>query len=41
MDELREVHLGAPRRRKRGPSVSQRLQAAYDAAKGAALPSDS
>ncbi|HEX6000037.1 MAG TPA: helix-turn-helix domain-containing protein [Hyphomicrobiaceae bacterium] len=31
MDELRETHLGAPRRRKRGPSVMARLQAAYEA----------
>jgi len=32
MDELRETHLGVPRRRKSkaGVSVSQRLQAAYD-----------
>jgi DNA-binding HxlR family transcriptional regulator len=39
MDELREVHLGAPprRRRKPGASVAERLQAAYEAvvAKGA------
>jgi DNA-binding HxlR family transcriptional regulator len=36
MDELRELHLGVPRRRKRRPgkSVSERLQAAYEAAKG-------
>jgi DNA-binding HxlR family transcriptional regulator len=33
MDELRETHLGHPRRRKRktGASVSERLQAAYAA----------
>ena len=33
MDELRERHLGVPRRRKRKPgaSVSERLQAAYEA----------
>jgi DNA-binding HxlR family transcriptional regulator len=30
MDELRTVHLGAPKRP--GPSVSERLQAAYEAA---------
>lgn len=30
MDELRETHLGAKRRRKAGPSVGQRLQAAYE-----------
>ena len=30
MDELREVHLGAKPKRKAGPSVSQRLQAAYE-----------
>ena len=30
MDELREVHLGAKHRRKAGPSVGQRLQAAYE-----------
>jgi DNA-binding HxlR family transcriptional regulator len=29
MDELREIHLGAKRRRKSGPSVGERLQAAY------------
>jgi DNA-binding HxlR family transcriptional regulator len=29
MDELREVHLGVKRRRKAGPSVGERLQAAY------------
>ena len=32
MDELREVHLGIRRRRKSGPSVGGRLQAAYEAA---------
>ena len=33
MDELREAHLGVPRRRKRRPggSVSERLQAGYEA----------
>jgi DNA-binding HxlR family transcriptional regulator len=33
MDELREAHLGVPRRRKRKPggSVSERLRAAYEA----------
>jgi len=30
MDELREVHLGVKHRRKAGPSVGQRLQAAYE-----------
>jgi hypothetical protein len=30
MDELREVHLGTKRRRKAGPSVGERLQAAYE-----------
>jgi DNA-binding HxlR family transcriptional regulator len=30
MDELRETHLGARRRRKSGPSVGERLQAAYE-----------
>ena len=29
MDELRETHLGAKRRRKAGPSVGERLRAAY------------
>ena len=29
MDELRETHLGAKRRRKARPSVGERLQAAY------------
>ena len=29
MDELRETHLGAKRRRKAGPSVGERLEAAY------------
>lgn len=28
MDELRETHLGVKRRRKAGPSVGERLQAA-------------
>ena len=31
MDELREVHLGIARRRKAGPTVSQRLREAYEA----------
>src|SRR6266700_2297420 len=30
MDELRESHLGIKRRRKTGPSVGERLQAAYE-----------
>jgi hypothetical protein len=30
MDELREMHLGVKRRRKTGPSVGERLQAAYE-----------
>jgi DNA-binding HxlR family transcriptional regulator len=30
MDELREIHLGVKRRKKAGPSVGERLQAAYD-----------
>jgi hypothetical protein len=30
MDELRESHLGATRRKRRGPSVGERLQAAYE-----------
>jgi DNA-binding HxlR family transcriptional regulator len=30
MDELREIHLGVKRRRKSGPSVGERLQAAYE-----------
>jgi len=30
MDELRENHLGAKRRRKSGPSVGERLQKAYE-----------
>ncbi|MGJ5202210.1 winged helix-turn-helix transcriptional regulator [Bradyrhizobium sp. HKCCYLR20261] len=29
MDELREIHLGVKKRRKPGPSVGERLQAAY------------
>lgn len=32
MDELRETHLGIKRRKMRGPSVGERLQAAYQAA---------
>jgi DNA-binding HxlR family transcriptional regulator len=31
MDELREMHLGVPPRRKRGASVTERLQQAYAA----------
>ena len=31
MDELREMHLGLKRRKKSGPSVDERLQAAYQA----------
>jgi len=30
MGELRETHLGIKRRRKAGPSVGERLQAAYE-----------
>jgi DNA-binding HxlR family transcriptional regulator len=30
MDELRETHLGAKRKRKAGPGVGERLQAAYE-----------
>ncbi|MES2192788.1 MAG: helix-turn-helix domain-containing protein [Pseudomonadota bacterium] len=30
MDELRETHLGMRRKRKAGPSVGERLQAAYE-----------
>jgi DNA-binding HxlR family transcriptional regulator len=30
MDELREIHLGMKRRKKAAPSVSERLQAAYE-----------
>ena len=30
MDELRETHLGLKRRKKTGPSVGERLQAAYE-----------
>ena len=29
-DELREIHLGVKRRKKSGPSVGERLQAAYE-----------
>src|SRR6202051_149144 len=36
MDELRETHLGARRRRKSGPSVGERLQAAYERGVGKA-----
>jgi DNA-binding HxlR family transcriptional regulator len=31
MDELREIHLGAERRRRHRPSVGEKLQAAYEA----------
>ncbi|MGE0751314.1 MAG: winged helix-turn-helix transcriptional regulator [Variibacter sp.] len=31
MDELREIHLGHPKRRRAGPSVGATLQAAYEA----------
>lgn len=31
MDELRAEHLGVPRTRRRGPSVREELQAAYEA----------
>jgi DNA-binding HxlR family transcriptional regulator len=31
MDELRETHLGLPRRRRKGPTVAERLQRAYEA----------
>src|ERR1700730_14242028 len=30
MDELRETHLGVVRRKRKGPSVGERLQAAYE-----------
>ena len=30
MEELREIHLGTVRRKKAGPSVGERLQAAYE-----------
>jgi hypothetical protein len=30
MDELPESHLGIQRRQRAGPSVSERLQAAYE-----------
>jgi hypothetical protein len=30
MDELRESHLGVKRRKRTGPSVGERLQAAYE-----------
>jgi DNA-binding HxlR family transcriptional regulator len=30
MDELRETHLGVKKRKKAGPSVGERLQAAYE-----------
>ena len=31
MDELRETHLGAPKKKRKGPSVSEQLQTAYEA----------
>jgi DNA-binding HxlR family transcriptional regulator len=31
MQELRETHRGAPRKRKSGPTVAERLRAAYEA----------
>jgi hypothetical protein len=31
MDELRETHLGTPRRKRKGPTVTERLQRAYEA----------
>jgi DNA-binding HxlR family transcriptional regulator len=31
MDELRETHLGVPRRKRKGPTVMERLQRAYEA----------
>jgi DNA-binding HxlR family transcriptional regulator len=31
MDELRETHLGVPRRKRKGPTVTERLQQAYEA----------
>jgi hypothetical protein len=30
MDELRETHLGVKRRKKKGQSAGERLQAAYE-----------
>jgi hypothetical protein len=30
MDELREIHLGLKPKRRTGPSVDERLQAAYE-----------
>jgi len=30
MDELRESHLGAKRKRKTGPGVGERMQAAFE-----------
>jgi hypothetical protein len=30
LDELRETHLGIRRRRKTGPTVGERLRAAYE-----------
>jgi DNA-binding HxlR family transcriptional regulator len=36
MEELREIHLGIRRRRKTGPSVGERLQAAYEKVVGKA-----
>ncbi|MGA5007452.1 winged helix-turn-helix transcriptional regulator [Streptomyces koyangensis] len=34
MDELREIHLGVPRENPAGPSASERLRQAYEAASG-------
>jgi DNA-binding HxlR family transcriptional regulator len=31
MDELRETHIGMPRRKRKGPSVTERLPRAYEA----------
>jgi DNA-binding HxlR family transcriptional regulator len=31
MDELRATHLGVPRRKRKGPTVAERLQRAYEA----------
>jgi DNA-binding HxlR family transcriptional regulator len=31
MDELREIHRGVPRRKRKGPTVAERLQGAYEA----------